>query len=136
MATRQIMFSDWLEFKTSQIPCVVKLLHGRNLPYDPLDSFWWIENPRWPTPLTQLIKNETLRQKRWFQFPHCDFSINCSIIPEAHAYCTCIYIFHLIRYSRDCGYYHEFLYTWLLLPRKLLNLSEPSSKLLNWSHHF
>ena len=59
------------------------------------------------------VKNETLRQKRWFQFSHCNN------IPAAPAYG--VYISQLIRYSRACGSYLDFLDRGLLLTRKLLN---------------
>jgi hypothetical protein len=45
--------------------------------------------------------------------------IYCSNIPAAPAYI--VYIFQLIRYSRDCGSYQDFLDRGLLLTRKLLN---------------
>ena len=43
----------------------------------------------------------------------------CSKIRTAHAYG--VYISQMIRYSRACGSYHDFLDRWMLLTRKLLN---------------
>ena len=65
-----------------------------------------------------VVKNDTLWQKRWFQFSHCEHSIY-SNIPTAPAYG--VYISQLIRYSRACGSSQDFFDRWLLLTRKLLN---------------
>ena len=54
-----------------------------------------------------------------FQFSHYELSIQCSNIPAAPAYG--VYISQLIRYSRACGSYQDFLDRVLLLTRKLLN---------------
>jgi hypothetical protein len=63
---------------------------------------------------------ETLRQKRWFQFSHCELSIYIyRHIPATPAYG--IYIAQMIRYSRACGSYQDFLDRGLLLTRRLLN---------------
>jgi hypothetical protein len=48
-----------------------------------------------------------------------NFPFICSNIPAAPAYW--VYISQLIRYSRDCGSYHDFLDRGLLLTRNLLN---------------
>ena len=48
-----------------------------------------------------------------------NFPFICSNIPAASAYR--VYISQLIRYSRTCGYYQNFLHKGLLLTRKLLN---------------
>ena len=50
-------------------------------------------------------------------------------IPAAPAYG--VYISQLIRYSRTCGFYQDFLDRWLLLTMKSLNQG-----FLLWSHHF
>ena len=47
-----------------------------------------------------------------------NFPFICSTIPAASAYG--VYISQLIRYSRECGYYQDFLDRGLLLTRKLL----------------
>jgi hypothetical protein len=65
-----------------------------------------------------VVKNDTLRQKRWFQFSHCKHSIY-SNIPTAPAYG--VNISQLIWYSRACGSYEDFLDRGFLLTRKLLN---------------
>jgi hypothetical protein len=52
-------------------------------------------------------------------FPIVNFPFICSNIPAASAYG--VYISELIRYSRACGSYQEFLDRELLLTRKLLN---------------
>jgi hypothetical protein len=62
-----------------------------------------------------------LYDKRWFQFSHREFPFICSNIPAAPAYGVYIYISQLIRYSRACGSYQDFLDRGLLLTRKLLN---------------
>jgi hypothetical protein len=48
-----------------------------------------------------------------------NFPFICSNIPAAPAYG--VYISQLIRYSRACGFYQDFLDRGLLLTRKLLN---------------
>ena len=74
------------------------------------------------------VKNETLREKRWFQFSVC------RNIPVASAYE--VYLSQLIQYSRACGSYQDFLDRWLLLTRKLLNqgflLFKLKSSLRKW----
>ena len=54
-----------------------------------------------------------------FNFPIVNFSFICSNIPAAPTYW--VYISQLIRYSRACGSYQDFLDRELLLTRKLLN---------------
>jgi hypothetical protein len=54
-----------------------------------------------------------------FNFPIVYFPFICSNIPGAPAYE--VYISRLIRYSRACGSYQDFLDRGLLLTRKLLN---------------
>ena len=54
-----------------------------------------------------------------FKFPIVNFPFICSNIPAAPAYG--VYISQMIRYSRTCGSYQDFLYKGLLLTRKLLN---------------
>jgi hypothetical protein len=54
-----------------------------------------------------------------FNFPVVNFPLICSNIPAAPAYG--VYISQLIRYSRACGSYQDFLDRGLLLTRKLLN---------------
>jgi hypothetical protein len=75
-----------------------------------------------PTPRNWQVKNETLRQKRWFQFPIVNFSFICSNIPAAPVYE--VYVSQLIWYSRTCGSYQDFLHRGLLLIRKLRNQVE------------
>ena len=61
-----------------------------------------------------------LYDKRYdFNFPIVNFPFICSNIPAAPAYG--VYISHLIRYSRACGFSQDFLDRGLLLTRKLLN---------------
>jgi hypothetical protein len=73
------------------------------------------------------FKNETIRQKRWFNFPIVNFPFICSNIAAAPVYG--IYISQLIRNSRACGSYQDFLDRGLLLTRKLLNLVKLKSSL-------
>ena len=54
-----------------------------------------------------------------FNFPIVNFPFICSNIPTAPAYR--VYISQMIRYSRACGSYQDFLDRGLLLTRKLLN---------------
>jgi hypothetical protein len=54
-----------------------------------------------------------------FNFPIVNFLFICSKIPAAPAYG--VYISQLIRYSRACCSYQDFLDIGLLLTRKLLN---------------
>jgi len=83
------------------------------------------------------FKNETLRQKRLFQFPIVNFSIICSNIPSTPAYG--VFISQLIQYSTACGSYHGVRDRGLLLTKNLLNqgflLDELKSPLLKvlWS---
>ena len=61
-----------------------------------------------------------LYDKRYYlNFPIVNFPFICSNIPAAPAYG--VYISQLIRYSRGCGSYQDFLDKGLLLTRKLLN---------------
>ena len=60
-------------------------------------------------------------------FPIVNFPFICSNIPAAPAYE--VYISQLIRYSRACGSYQDFLDRGLLLTRKLLNQGFLSVKL-------
>ena len=62
----------------------------------------------------------TLYDKRDdFNFPLVNFPFICSNLPVALTYG--VYISQLIRYSRACGFYQDFLDRGLLLRRKLLN---------------
>ena len=54
-----------------------------------------------------------------FNFPIVNFPFICSNIPAASAYG--LYISQLIRYSRACGSYQDFLGRGFLLTRRLLN---------------
>jgi hypothetical protein len=66
-----------------------------------------------------------------WSFPIANFPFICSNIPAAPAYGA--YISQLIRYSRACGSYLDFLDIGLLLTRTLLT---EGFLLVNWSHHF
>ena len=65
------------------------------------------------------LKTKLYNKREDFNFPIVNFSFICSYIPEAPGYGE--YISQLIRYSRDCGTYEDFLDKRLLLTRKLLN---------------
>ena len=58
-----------------------------------------------------------------FNFPIVNFPFVCGNIPAAHAYGE--YISQMIRYSRPCGSYQDFLDKGLLLTMKLLNQGFP-----------
>jgi hypothetical protein len=58
-------------------------------------------------------------KRDYFNFSILKFPFICSKIPAAPAYG--VYISQLIRYSRACGSYQDFLDRGLLLTRKLLN---------------
>ena len=62
-----------------------------------------------------------------FNFPIVNFQFICSNIPAAPAYG--VYISQLIRYSRPCGYYHDFIDRGLPETMKLLNQRFPVVKL-------
>ena len=66
-----------------------------------------------------------------FNFPIVNFPFICSNIPATPAYGA--YISQMIRYSRACGSYQDFLDRGLLLERKLLN---QGFLLVKLSHHF
>ena len=78
-------------------------------PYD-MDFHFKIDSEGW---------NETLQQKRWFYFLIENFQFIFSNSLAAPAYG--VYISQLIRYSRACGSYEDFLDRGLLITRKLLN---------------
>ena len=63
-----------------------------------------------------------------------NFPFRCSNIPAAPAYG--IYISPLMRYSRACGSYHDFLYRWLLLTFQNGIFWANGPYWLRWSHHF
>jgi hypothetical protein len=65
------------------------------------------------------LRTKLYNKRDDFNFPIVNFSFICSNIPAAPAYR--VYIFQLIRYSRACGSYQDFLDRGLLLTRKLLN---------------
>jgi hypothetical protein len=64
------------------------------------------------------LRTKLYDKRDYFNFPIVKFPFICSNIPAAPAYG--VYISHLIRYSRACGSYHDFLDRGLLLTRKLL----------------
>ena len=71
-----------------------------------------------------LINLFNLRTKHYdkrddVNFPIVNFPFICSNIPAAPAYG--VYISQMIRFSRACGSYQDFLDRGLLLTRKLLN---------------
>jgi hypothetical protein len=63
-----------------------------------------------------------------------NFPFICSNIPAAPAYG--VYISQLIRYSRACGSYQDFLDRWLLLSKKLLNQGFLLVKLKSYDHGY
>ena len=79
-----------------------------------------------------IVKNETLRQQRSIQFSHCEFI--SSNIPTSPVYG--VYISQLIRYSRACCSYHDFLDRELLPTKKLLKPGFLVVKLKSWLRKF
>ena len=72
----------------------------------------------------KIVSEGRLRTKLYdkrndFNFPIVNFPFICSNIPAAPAYGE--YISQMIRYSRTCCSYQDFLDRGLQLPRKLLN---------------
>ena len=65
------------------------------------------------------LRTKLYDKRDYFNFPIVNFPFICSNIPAAPAYG--VYISQLIRYSRACGSYQDFLDRRLLLTRKLLN---------------
>ena len=65
------------------------------------------------------MKTKLSHKRDYFSFLIVNFLFLCSNIPAAPAYG--VYIAQLIRYSRACISYHDFLDRGLLLPMKLLN---------------
>ena len=65
------------------------------------------------------LKTKLYDKRDDFNFPIVNFPFICSNSPAAPAYG--VYISQMIRYSRACGSYQDFLDRWLLLTRKLLN---------------
>ena len=64
------------------------------------------------------LRTKLYDKREDFNFPIVNFPFICSNIPAAPAYGE--YISQLLRYSRACGFYQEFLDRGLLLTRKLL----------------
>ena len=65
------------------------------------------------------LKTKLYDKRDDFNFPIVNFPFVCSKIPAAPAYG--VYICQLIRYSRTCGSYQDFLDRRLLLTWKLVN---------------
>jgi hypothetical protein len=65
------------------------------------------------------LRTKLYHKRDYFNFPIVNFPFICSNIPAAPAYG--VYLSQLIRYSRACGSYQDFLDRGLLLTRKLLN---------------
>ena len=65
------------------------------------------------------LRTKFYDKRQDFNFPIVNFPFTCSNIPAAPAYG--VYISQLIRYSRACGSYQDFLDRGLLQTRKLLS---------------
>ena len=65
------------------------------------------------------LRTKLYDKKDYFNFPIMNFPFICRNIPSAPAYG--VYISQLIRYSRVCGSYQDFLDRVLLITKKLLN---------------
>ena len=82
-------------------------------------------------PWKEEVKSEILRQINDFNFPIVNFPFIWSNIQAAPVYG--VYISQLIRYSRACGSYQDFLDRVLLLTKNLLN---QGYLFVKWSHYF
>ena len=71
-----------------------------------------IDSERW-------LRMKLYDKREDFNFPIVNFPFICSNIPAAPAYGE--YSSQMLRYSRACDFYQEFLDRGLLLTRKLLN---------------
>ena len=65
------------------------------------------------------VKNATLQKRDDFNFPLVNFPFICCNIRTTSAYG--VYFSQLIRYSRDCDSYRDFIDRGMLLTKKLLN---------------
>jgi hypothetical protein len=65
------------------------------------------------------LRTKLYDKRDYFNFPIVNFPFICSNIPTAPGYG--VYLSQMIRYSRACGSYQDFLERRLLLTRKLLN---------------
>ena len=80
------------------------------------------------------LKTKLYDKRDNFSFPIVNFPFLSSNIPAAPAYG--VYISQLIRYSRACISYHDFLDRGLLLTRKLLNQEFQMVKLKSFIRKF
>jgi len=64
-----------------------------------------------------LLRAKLYDKRDYFSFPIVNFPFIGSTIPAAPV----VYVSQLMRYSRACGSYQDFLDIWLLLTKKLLN---------------
>jgi hypothetical protein len=85
-----------------------------------LDSLhdWLVFNANYSFKISCLLKVTNVKHLHFYDIIQ-HFPFICSNIPAAPAYG--VYISQLIRYSRACGSYQNFLGRELLLTRKLLN---------------
>jgi hypothetical protein len=109
-------------FCTIHIEKVVKLARSFNFTFryiDEIKDTTYTDGLLHTLTYTSKLIVRGKRQKRWFQFSHVNFPFICSDIPAAAAFG--VNISQLIRYSRACGSYQDFLDIGLLLTRVLLN---------------
>jgi hypothetical protein len=71
--------------------------------------------------LARFLRTKLSDKRDDFNFPIVNFPFICSNIPTASSYG--VYISQLIRYSRACGSYQDFLDRGLPLARKLLTMA-------------
>jgi hypothetical protein len=67
----------------------------------------------------RLLRTKSYDKRDYFNFPIVNFPFICCNIPTSPVYG--VYISQMIRYSRACGSYEDFLDRGLLLSSKLLN---------------
>ena len=124
LLTDLFLYSHEVDFKEGLLKKIKrKLALSFNLTFRYIDDVLSLNNYRFGDvvdriyPIVLEIKDTTYTDD--FNFPIVNFSFICSNIPAAPAYG--VYISQLIRYSRACGSYQDFLDRGWLLTRKLLN---------------
>ena len=104
-------FGDFVD-RIYPIELQIKDITDTDRPASYLDLHIEIDSEGW-------LRTKLYVKRDVFNFPIVNFSFICSNIPAAPAYR--VYISQLVRYSRACGSYQDFLDRGLLLRTMLLN---------------